>query len=74
MRSDQSQSLAGVVNEAVQNIRDAEARSVAHSLIQDYVGRDHRVLNLPSFHSALVQALKDARLKGQDDCGVQTLS
>lgn len=50
---------------------DAEARAVAHGLIQGYIGPDHRVLDIPSFYSALVQALKQARHRGlaQDEKG-----
>ncbi len=49
---------------------DAVARAVAHGLIQGYIGPDHRVLDMPSFYSALVQALKAAREKGMPTVGV----
>ena len=40
---------------------DAKARAKAHALIQGYIGPDHKVRDMRAFHSALVQALKDAR-------------
>lgn len=40
---------------------DAEVRSVAHRLIQGYIGPDHKVLDMRAFYSALVQALKAQR-------------
>ena len=40
--------------------RDSEARATAHALIQGYLGPDHKVIDIPSFYSALVQALKAA--------------
>jgi hypothetical protein len=36
---------------------NAEARVTAHGLIQGYLGPDHKVTNMQSFYSALVQAL-----------------
>ena len=40
------------------------AAEVARSLIQGYVGPDHKVLNMESFFSALVQALESAHDEG----------
>ena len=42
---------------------DAEAKATAHGLIQGYIGPNHRVLNMQTFYSALVQALRDAELQ-----------
>jgi hypothetical protein len=48
--------------EAEQEARiDDKARAMAHGLIQSYIGPDHRVVDMPSFYSALVQAIKQAR-------------
>ena len=44
---------------------EAEAREIAHGLIQGYLGPDHKVLDIPTFYSALVQAIKAAREQGQ---------
>jgi hypothetical protein len=74
MRSEQPDNVIAVVHKAVQARREAEARNVAQELIQTYIGPDLRVVSVQHFHSALIQALKDARLKGQDDCDVLTLS
>jgi hypothetical protein len=49
--------------------REAEARQVAKGLIQGHVGPDHKVINMQSFCSALVQALRAARMRGEDDAG-----
>jgi hypothetical protein len=46
---------------------NADARQTAHGLIQGYLGPDHKVIDMPSFYSALVQALKAAREQGQAD-------
>lgn len=46
---------------------EAEAKATAHALIQGYIGPDHKVLNMQRFYSALVQALKAGREKGQSD-------
>jgi hypothetical protein len=74
MRSEQSETVTGLVHQAVQARREADARQVANGLIQGHIGPDHKVTDMQNFHSALVQALKAARMKGQDDCGVLTLS
>ncbi|BAQ16974.1 hypothetical protein [Methyloceanibacter caenitepidi] len=45
---------------------DAEAREIAHGLIQGYIGPDHKVIQMRAFYAALVQALKQARDKGRE--------
>lgn len=52
---------------------DTEARATAHALIQGYLGPDHRVISIPDFYSALVQALKAARHQGHADCHGEVL-
>ncbi len=47
---------------------------MAHVLIQGYLGPDHRVINMQSFYGALVQALRAARMQGQDDCSGDVLT
>jgi hypothetical protein len=74
MRSEHTETVTGLVNQAVQARRDAEARRIALGLIQDYISPDYKVTDMQSFHSALVQALKAARIQGQDDCDVLTLT
>jgi hypothetical protein len=37
--------------------------------MRDYIGSDQKVMSLPNFRAALVQALKAARIKGEDDAG-----
>jgi hypothetical protein len=68
MRSE-GERIEQVVHQAVQSRREAEARRVASRLIQEHVGPDQSVINLQSFHSALVQALSAARRRGEDDAG-----
>jgi hypothetical protein len=41
-----------------------DAKKIAHGLIQDYIGPDHRVIDMPSFYGALVQALQAAHQQG----------
>jgi hypothetical protein len=53
---------------------DAEARATAHALIQGYLGPDHKVIAMADFYSALVQALKEAREQGQEDCSGGNIS
>jgi hypothetical protein len=36
-----------------------DAQHIAHGLIQGYVGPDHKVLDMRSFHSALVTAHRE---------------
>ena len=40
---------------------------MATTLIQGYIGPDHKVMSMPNFHSALAQALRQARERGQLD-------
>jgi hypothetical protein len=42
-----------------------KSEQIAHGLIQDYIGPDHRVLDMRSFFGALVAALRDAHALGQ---------
>ena len=74
MRTQETETVTKLVHEAVQARQDAEPRQVAHRLIQGYIGPDHKVVDIQNFHSALVQALKAARMRGQDDCDVLTLT
>ena len=46
---------------------------MATALIQRYIGPDHKVLSIPNFHSALAQALRQAREQGQLDQSSQAL-
>jgi hypothetical protein len=46
-----------------------EAEQTAHNLIQGYIGPDHRVTDIGSFHGALVQALLAAHQQGWKDRG-----
>lgn len=66
---DQSEAIIRAVreDEALQDRVDVEARATAHALIQGHLGPDHKVLNMQSFYSALVQALKAARERGHTD-------
>jgi hypothetical protein len=45
----------------------AETSKMATALIQGYLGPDHKILDMPTFHSALSQALRQAREQGQVD-------
>jgi hypothetical protein len=38
---------------------EAEAKAMAHGLIQGYIGPDRKVLDMKRFYSALVQALRE---------------
>lgn len=64
---DQAEAIKRMVREddELEARADAEARATAHALIQGYLGPDHRVMDMQSFYSALAQALKDARARGQ---------
>lgn len=66
---DQAKAIARIVREddELQARMDADAKATAHALIQGYLGPDHRVIAMNNFFSALVQALKTARQKGQED-------
>lgn len=68
MRSE-GETVVSVVHQAVQSRREAEARQAASRLIQEHVGPDQRIGNLQNFSSALVQALRAARMRGEDDAG-----
>ncbi len=59
---------------AFQERMKADADRTANALIQSYLGPDHKVLNMASFHSALSQALKDAREQGHVDRSGDTLT
>jgi hypothetical protein len=43
-----------------------DAQQIAHGLIQGYIGADHKVMDMQSFYSALVQALQAAHQQGCD--------
>ena len=43
-----------------------DAQQIAHGLIQGYIGPDHKVMDMPSFFSAIVQALQTAHRQGKD--------
>jgi len=58
---------------AFQERLKTEATKMATSLIQGYIGPDHKVLSMPNFHSALAQALRQAREQGQLDRSSQAL-
>lgn len=62
-------SVVQLVHQAVQSRREAEARQVASSLIQEYVGPDQRIIDLPRFSLALTRALNAARMRGEDEAG-----
>jgi hypothetical protein len=76
MRNHQAEEVSRLVrrSEAIEAQRDAEACQVAQGLIRGFLGPDQRVLNMQGFYAALVQALRAARLQGQDDCDVLTLT
>ena len=52
----------------------AEAARTATARIQGYIGSDHKVMSMPNFHSALAQALEQAREQGQIDHSHATLT
>ncbi len=66
---DQAEEVTDIVEKEVAFMErmKADADKTATALIQSYLGPDHKVLNMASFHSALSQALKDAREQGQVD-------
>ena len=49
------------------NDNDAKARATAHALLQDYLGPDHKVINMAAFYSTIVQALEEAQEQAQRD-------
>ena len=65
----QAEGIARIVREddELQARMDAQAKATAHALFQGYPGPDHKVTNVQSFYSGLVQALKAARRQGQAD-------
>jgi hypothetical protein len=73
MRNDQAEMASRLVREeeAEEARREAEARATAHGLIQGYIGPDHKVIDMPNFYSALVQAIRSARWQGQTDGPVE---
>ena len=58
---------------AIQERLKSEADLTATALIQGYIGPDHKVLSMPNFHSALAQALREAREQGWLDQSSQAL-
>ena len=68
-RRDQTETAVQLVHRALQARRDAEARQVARKLIKAHMDPHYRVANIQSFCSALVAALKIARMRGEDDAG-----
>jgi hypothetical protein len=48
---------------------DKEAGQIAHGLIKEYIGPDHRAMDMSSFYRALVQALQAAHQQGWKDRG-----
>jgi hypothetical protein len=68
MRSE-GETVVQLVHQAVQSRREFEARQIATKLLQEHVSADQRVVNLQNFSSALVQALRAARMQGEDDAG-----
>ena len=42
---------------------------IAHALVQDYLGPDHKVIDMERFFTALMQALHDAYALGWKDRG-----
>ena len=72
-QEDLAESVIRMVEEqAALDVRmESEARQIAHGLVQGYIGPDHKVLDMPSFYSALTQALRAAREQGQVDSSGQ---
>ena len=66
---DQAEEVTRIVEAeaALQERMYAEASKMATVLIQSYLGPDHKVLDMSTFHSALSQALRQAREQGQVD-------
>ena len=46
-----------------------DAKQIAQGLIQVYIGPDHRVMDMPSFYGALVQALQASHQQGWKERG-----
>lgn len=72
---DQAEAIARIVREddELGTEIEAKAKATAHALIQGYFGPDHRVLDMREFHSALIQALREARRMGHHDCRGQVV-
>ena len=72
-QEDQGESVIRMVEEqvALDARMEAEAREIAHGLIHGYLGPDDKVLDMPTFYSALVHAIKAAREQGQVDSSGQ---
>ena len=70
MRNDQAETLMRLVRdqEALEIQREAEARAIAHGLIQNHIGHSRRVIDIQKLYAALVQALMAARARAQADC------
>jgi hypothetical protein len=51
-----------------------EAERIAADLIDSFLGSDQKVSNMPSFRSALSQALREAREQGQVDLSGDVLT
>jgi hypothetical protein len=49
---------------AFQECMEVDARG---GVIQDYIGPDHKVLDMQRFHSSLTNAIRRAREQGQTD-------
>ena len=66
---DQAEAVIRIVEAeaAFQERMKAEASKMATTLIQSYLGPDHKVIDMRTFHSALTQALRQAREQGQVD-------
>ena len=67
--SDRAETAVQLVHRALQARREAEARQVARKLIKGYIDPHYKVVNMQSFYSALVAALKISRMRGEDDAG-----
>ena len=69
MHNDQAETLMRLVRdqEALEIHREAEARAIAHGLIQNHIGRSRRVSDIQKLYAAPVQALMAARAKGEAD-------
>jgi hypothetical protein len=47
--------------------REAEARAIAHRLIQTHIGQYRRGIDIPKFYAALAEALMATRAQAQSD-------
>jgi hypothetical protein len=48
---------------------EKEAGEIVRGIIHSYIGPDHRVMDMPSFYGALVQALQSAHQQGWKERG-----